>query len=644
MSAIWGCVDLSGADLPEGLSAAMEKPLHEYKIDRYASISDKNVVMGCGIQYITPEAEREPLPIYDKEAGIYFTADCMVDNRLELVAELCPGMDDIPDGELMFLAYKKWREDMPMHIRGAFSYAVYAVGKNQLIVGADHVLNRCIYYSRIGNLIYFSTLIEPIIRGRGGKPEINEVWIVMFLSITSLAVHSNPVDTPYKGINMVQASHYMISTLKEDRSVEYWSYKDVKPLRLNSKEEYKELFRSLLKQAASEAVRTSGEVGILLSSGLDSSTVAAFAEPLLVQEGKRLYSYTYVPIDTYKSRYNEKYTVTNEQSGVELLREMYPGITSKFLDVPEQNALSSIKRILPDLEVPYKSHTNVAWIDALANIASKDRCKIILTGQTGNATISAGKISSYILSRITHGRLIDAAIQANRYAKGTDISRKRFIQYILNELTPGFIKYKGIKDYWGASYINRDFARSVGVTNKDIRIERNLGIRKILTYEVERSLKFSPTTFAQVSEDETKLLLKHGMITRDITRDIRIFEFCLAVPMECSVGPEGRTRLLVRDYLSDKLPAKLIDEKAPKGRQSGDVLDRVIPWWNNLYPELVRVCRLPCLQKFIDTEMVSASLEKFRSPPKSDDEKEFVRLCAVYTIGVFLEIAESEKL
>jgi len=104
MSAIWGCVDLSGKALPDGLSEAMEQPLYKYKIDRYDSLSENNVAFGCGLQYIKRWSENERLPFYDSDTDTYFTADCLIDNRTELIKELCHGKTDIPDGALMYLA------------------------------------------------------------------------------------------------------------------------------------------------------------------------------------------------------------------------------------------------------------------------------------------------------------------------------------------------------------------------------------------------------------------------------------------------------------------------------------------------------------------------------------------------------------
>lgn len=640
MSAIWGCVELNGGNFPEGLCEVMEAPLHNYKIDRYGRLNKENVIMGCGIQYITDEAVNEPLPVYDEESGVYFTADCIVDNRDELIAQLCPEANDIPDGQLMFLAFLKWREDMPKYVLGAYSYAAYEKKANKLTIAADHLFNRSIYYARKGSRIFFSTLVEPILQGIGEAPSLNEEWLSMFLSMTALTILSNPVDTPYIGVNRVQASHCVVFERGGEKTIEYWSPKDVKPMKLKNDGEYREYFRRLMEKVSKDTLRCRGGIGILLSSGLDSATVAAYAEPILSQKGKKLFSYTYVPVEGHTSRYNEKYAIVDEREGVESICRMHPNIVAKFLDVPEQNAVSSIKRILPSLEIPYKSHTNLAWIDEFAHLAVEDGCKIMLTGQVGNSTISSGNINVYLLSRLLQGRFLNVISTASKFGKIHGVGRKRIAKTILAELVPSFIKYRKEEDYFSSSYINKDFARSIGIKDRDPRLKQNIGLFKPYTFKTERSMIFNPVSLAHVGEDETKLYLKHGMITRDITRDIRIFEFCLAAPMECFVDSDGNSRRLVRQYLSDKIPSKLLSETAPRGYQSDDWLERITPEWNELYAELVRGCTLPVLQKFIDRDMVDVSLKKFKELPQPTDEKEFVRLCAVYISGVFLEERE----
>ena len=641
MSAIWGCIDLSGDALPEGLCAAMEAPLHEYKIDRYASYAKGNVVMGCGVQYIHVESPREPLPVCDEDAGIYFTADCIVDNREELIPELCPGRTDIPDGELFYLAYKKWQDDVPKHVIGSYSYAVYERTQDRLIIGADHTFSRSIYFNRVGDIVYWGTIIESVIQGRDEPAKVNDEWITIFLSLTSLSILANPIDTPYAGISRVQASHYVVFDKSGNMPVEYWSVKNIRPLKLGSDEEYRQRFRNLMDKVAGEAARTSGNVGILLSSGFDSASVAVVTAQHLEKAGKRLYSYTYVPVEGYKAQYNPKLVPRSEQEGVEAICRMHPVIEPKYLPVPDKNAVSQTREILKTLEIPYKSHTNLAWIDAFTELAAEeDGCRVMLTGQMGNATISAGGMINYILSRICHFRFIDAARAASNYARLMKFGRKRYTKYILENLVPVlvpvFVQRMMARDYLEGSYVNRDVAKTIGLKKRDRRIEGNVGFFKLDTFEMERTLYFNPTAMAHITDAETKMQLKHGMIPRDITKDIRVFEFCLSVPMECLINSKGQTRRLVRHYLSDLLPSDMLSENAPRGMQSVDWRDRLVDNWEAHYAELARGCRQPLLERYINRDMVEKTLEKFKTCPQIEDRAEFMKLCAVYTVGIFL--------
>ena len=85
MSAIWGCVDLSGTfvdpDIPDKMSECTKK----YRIDQSQSVLFENVYMACGLQYITKESQYERLPIVQDD--IFFTADVLLDNREELIKE-----------------------------------------------------------------------------------------------------------------------------------------------------------------------------------------------------------------------------------------------------------------------------------------------------------------------------------------------------------------------------------------------------------------------------------------------------------------------------------------------------------------------------------------------------------------------------
>ena len=618
----------------------MEKPLHEYKIDRYSSVQKGNVAMGCGVQYITAEAANEPLPIYDAAEGIYFTADCIVDNRDELISELCPGRTDIPDGELMFLAYKKWGESMPKRIYGAYSYAVYEEKECRLILGVDHVLNRCLYYFRDGEKLYFSTAFNPIFAGSGKNPTLNEEWLTVFLAINILSTMTNPVDTPYLGVSRVVASHYMSFEKAGAKSVKYWSYRDIKPLRLGGDDEYKARFRALMEKVTRETLRTDGEVGILLSSGFDSATVAAFAAPELTKRGRELLAYTYVPIEGYQNHYNARARETNEQAGVERFCAMYPNIVMHFQSAPEINAISSVKGLMSKYAVPYKSLTNVAWVDALKGMASAAGCKIMLDGQFGNISISPGSVDTYVKTKLVRGRPFHAFSTLNRYAKRRGISRRWLFPYVLKSVIPVSVRRLFIRDYFDSSVVNRETAKAIGFKKRDKRIQDNAIVPRALSDRETFHMSYDEVGYAHTGDLDAQSGLMYGMAIRDITKDIRVLEFCLSLPVECKVNSRLETRRLVRHYLSDKFPAENISEEAPRGRQSGDWLARMLPKWDEIYGELKRVLNSRELEKYVDAEVISKLLAKYKNPPENRDEMEFLTVGYAYAAGMFLESRE----
>jgi len=642
MSAIWGCVDLSDKALPDGLCAVMEKPLHEYKVDRYDSISEKNVTFGCGLQYIKRWSENEQLPLYDSDTDTYFTADCLIDNRAELINELCHGKADIPDGALMYLAYKKWGEDMVKRIYGSYSYAIYDAKKNQLIIGADHTFNSTIYYQRAGSTVFFGTLIESVIQGAGGKPSLNEEWLAFFLSMRTLGILANPVDTPYLGVSRVVASHYCVFSGDGMTETEYWSPKK-NAMRLNYKkdDEYKEHFRALFGKCVRETIDgLADEPSILLSSGFDSSSVAAFAARELDLEGKKLHGYTHVPVPGHVSIYRKSILNTNETDGVLSFCKMYPNVVPNFCPLPQCNGFSNLREILKAYETPYKSLINVDWICSLMELASAGGSRLMLTGQMGNSTISFGDITIYERHLITRGRLLRALSTISRYSRLVNRSRKRHFIYIASSFLPVWLR--GIPkdtDYLEGTYVSSELAKRMGITSLDKRLkntnDRRMGSH-IHSFRECQALFFNPIAFAHISDGFTKQALRSGIVVRDPTRDIRIFEFCLGAPIECFVNSKPSTRRMARSYLSDMLPAEILPESAPRGRQTGDWHERVSPNLDSILSEMELAFNAPGVSRIIDTDAALRAVRKYREKLDKIDDVEFIRLGAAYNAAIFV--------
>ena len=85
--------------------------------------------------------------------------------------------------------------------------------------------------------------------------------------------------------------------------VPYWHPVDAKPVRFKRDEEYAEALLEIFDRATTARLRSPRAIGTQLSSGLDSSSVAASAARLLGAEGKRLTAFTSVPrVDGFRGK------------------------------------------------------------------------------------------------------------------------------------------------------------------------------------------------------------------------------------------------------------------------------------------------------------------------------------------------------
>ena len=643
MSAIWGCVDLSGAILPDGLCSAMERPLREYKIDRFESVAAKNVVIGCGVQYIKTWSENETLPFYDSERDVYFTADCLIDNRTELIAGLCPGDAHIPDGALMYLAYAKWGEEMVKRVYGSYSYALYEASQNRLIIGANHTAGRSIYYLKAGSRVYFGTLIESINSGKGGKARLNETWAALFLGLKTISNLTNPEDTAFEGVTRVVAGHYNVFTEDGIDKRKYWSPEDVPKIRMKNDDAYKRYFRELFSRCVTETLDgVNGETGILLSSGFDSSAVAAHAAIDLKKKDKDLYAYTHVPVSDYESGYRSRMVKKDESEDVLRFCSKYPNIRPNLLPLPECNGFSRIDDLMKMHETPYKSLVNVDWMDAMSGLAGDDGCRVLMTGQTGNSTISWGAMDTYLHNLIRRGRLLRALLTMNRYARLMKYNRKAYLKGFLKEYLPKRGSAGEAESCLEGTFLNRETARRLGVGDQDKRliVDPDL-LSKRKPFREIRNREFYPVAFAHIADTETKIGLKHGLSMRDVTRDIRVYEFCTGAPIECFVNPEPATRRLARSYLSDFLSTELLPETTPRGLQSGDWHERIMPVWPEVFASIEEFFKSETTG-FFDQQAVGAALEQFRDGPEPGRGYDYLRFGAAYIAGLFLASREWE--
>ena len=186
------------------------------------------------------------------------------------------------DTEILPHLYEEYGDALVDQVNGMYAFSLWDSRKKKLIIARDRFGEKPLYYGVFdGKLIWAS---EP--KAILAHPSVN---VELDLNALRHYVSFDYVPAPmsiYKGIHKLPAAHILIVENGEVRTRKYWDISWQKPDReggLNGSHPAKSLshkadeLRDLLSDAVRMRLVSDVPLGILLSGGIDSSTVAAFA-------------------------------------------------------------------------------------------------------------------------------------------------------------------------------------------------------------------------------------------------------------------------------------------------------------------------------------------------------------------------------
>jgi asparagine synthase (glutamine-hydrolysing) len=338
--------------------------------DARASWLETSIGLGHSLLCTTRESrgERQPITL-DKQYVL--VADARLDCRAELIAELQRAKSalspNVPDCELILQAYAVWGATCVDHLRGDFSFAIWDLRHKRLFCVRDHFGIKPFYYANIGDLFVFSNTLNCIRMHPHVSTELNEAAIGDFLLF---GLNYDNATTSFRDIQRLPPAHSLTVETREIRMRRYWSPPTDGRIRYANPEEYVEHFKSLFQPAVSDRLRLD-RVGVLLSGGLDSSSVAAVAKAISDKgsASTEIRAYTHV----FSS-------LTSDQEG------NYAGEVSEFLRIPVTCIDISEAPLFehwddPDLRLPEPVETPflARSLDAYREVSLD--CRVLLSGE-----------------------------------------------------------------------------------------------------------------------------------------------------------------------------------------------------------------------------------------------------------------------
>lgn len=256
------------------LEEMMERIRHRGP-DAGGSYLEDGIALGHRRLSIIDITEQGDQPIFNEDRSMVLIFNGEIYNYQEIRKELLAAGHTFKtetDSEVLIHGYEQYGTELLNKLRGMFSFVIWDVKKQELFGARDFFGIKPMYYAQMGKSFLFGSEIKAFLPHPDFKKELNTAALEQYLTFQ----YSPTEDTFFKGVKKLPAAHYFLwrdGTLTVRR---YWDVHfaaDEAPLLGDWVKTISETFHDSV--AAHKIADV--EVGSFLSSGVDSSYVAAVA-------------------------------------------------------------------------------------------------------------------------------------------------------------------------------------------------------------------------------------------------------------------------------------------------------------------------------------------------------------------------------
>lgn len=350
---------------------------------------EDHIGMGHWHFWTTPEDQGECQPLKLSALPFTIVMDGRLDNRSDLLRQLNFAPEErlcFSDAAIVLHGYAKWGVDWFKHLVGEFAFVIWDHNACELICARDAVGNRTMFYAFQGPRVLIASEPWTVAAAMNRQVEINESSIAYYFAMRQ------PQDgrTFFTGITELLPAHWLKIDNNSNHFDVYWQPQAITSKYNRSEEECAEELREVLDTSVQCRLRSITPPAIMMSGGLDSTSVACLAAQKL--HPTRLTTVSYV------------------------FREFLECDESQYIDaVHDKYQTQSIQIPCDDLW-PFKSwpewSLDPSWppgnpyqsiIERTYARAQKEGIKVLLTGMSGDNLYSASE--NYLVDLFLDGEI-----------------------------------------------------------------------------------------------------------------------------------------------------------------------------------------------------------------------------------------------
>jgi len=503
-----------------------------------------NAAFGCHHFWTTPEDKGVIQPVKSNN-NILLLFDGRIDNREDLINEI--GIDNInslsiSDERLILKAFEKWGENCFKKFIGSFAFILYFPATRKVLAVRDQVGDRTLFYYNDKNKLIIASEPVTIVAHPGIPRKINERKLVEYFSA------KDPVENNsfFQNVYEIFPSHYLINSGNVLTAKKYWHFDLKEKIHYKTDRDYTEHFLEVFEKSVKSKLRTIDTPGVMMSGGLDSTSIAAIASKHLNQKLKT-FSYVF-----------EKFSECDESGYIDEFCKIY--------DV-ESFRLNGDKYI-PIVDVHNSSIS--------PNYPSQDMYQLL-------------KNDLYLQAANSNTRTLLTGWYADELFIGSDFWLKDSIRNF--EILRGYkilnsvMKEKGWKNFHKNKAVRIVFGRLrtiKNIFNKNIPVNTT----DFLTTKAKSMLDKSKFWDEHLADEERFIQIKYvlglnnafdasvsknreGGVNIDFRypfRDLRLIDFFLRIPAyQLFENNKYKNKYILKNAIKDKLPPKILEREKITG-------------------------------------------------------------------------------
>ena len=375
-----------------------------------------------------------------------------IDARDEILGKLesrgCAVDGDSSDYEILLHGWRVWGRGLTRHLIGDFAVVIWDARERSLFAIRDHMGVRPFYYARIGRRLLVTNVLNSLRLFPEFSADLNDQAVVDFLAF---GFNTRFDTTVYRHIRQLPPAHTLHASGSSVETRRYWRLPVEQVDHYRNVYDYVERFREQLDRAVKDRV-PAGRLGIAMSGGLDSTSVAASAS--LVRGASH-------PLTLFSMSIKSLWP---EDSELEYARLTASQLGARLVtrDITAEDLFRQSPELSWSVPEPSAEPFLTAQLEFLATLSENSRVALSGQGSDGLMKSAKGHLGSLVSRRLWRRLFVDAVRYVRVFGKRPPLSirsvlKTRFVEAPPTPVMPVWLPAKlaaetGLHDRFASYY------------------------------------------------------------------------------------------------------------------------------------------------------------------------------------------------